>query len=249
MFFILLTSAVVIWGVAHFIIIHRLFKKYEFLKNPEIIYNEVFPAFTRPDRILWNKPIFFLVGFFTLPFRLALLLSCFFFCCMAFKIVIFIYGVKDLSGPQKPEFLKSIHRVGGWFFYPMLWSLGYFKVDHKLIEPDPRHYEEYFVRSPDSKKATIISNHMGPFDGMFFHMLPYVKSYIASHVALKYPFISTFSQIAQAIFVRRTNKESRSDCLRQLKERAEGIRKKPQSKQYIEYDHASTDITQHILNL
>ena len=63
-----------LWGIYFWQFTEKWFgKKFKYLYDDNVKHNKKFRAYTRNDRPKWNKTIFFVIGFFTLPIRILLI--------------------------------------------------------------------------------------------------------------------------------------------------------------------------------
>ena len=73
-FYLILMTCTLLWGVYFWQFTENWFgPKFKYLFEENVRYNKKFRAYTRNDRVHWNKVYFFIIGFLTLPTRIFLI--------------------------------------------------------------------------------------------------------------------------------------------------------------------------------
>lgn len=218
-----------IYGLGVYYLVSTLFEKHKFLSNPKVQYSTELNGFTRDDYPRWNKTSFFLCALFLLPIRCIIAVGCILMSFLKLKFLTWIFCIKDLSKPQNIWFLRISKLVLQVYMRTFLFAMGYYWIPKKMQKADPGNLE-YFDQFEDKKHATIVSNHVSFTDIFFYASLSKPIGFVSNHLIIKYPLIGIMAQIIQCVFVDRKNKNSRSKCFDDMKNRIESVKKNPKSK-------------------
>jgi lysophosphatidylcholine acyltransferase/lyso-PAF acetyltransferase len=109
-----------------------------------------------------------------------------------------------------------------------LLALGFHWLSYKKRTPNKSN-TEYFTNNGNVKNSVIICNHTSYLDILFFLAHPTPVGFISNHNVKKYPIWGYCAQLIQCLFVNRRDKDSRKQCLEDLKKRCDDILYYPRS--------------------
>ena len=225
--FILAYGLYAIWLYRY---LNKIFKKYEFLRKPEFIKNEKYPAFTRSDYSKWNKTQMYLCGLILFIPRLIMMIMILVMMALVVKIASLIYGIKNHYHPQPKNYRlitsKIICFLGG--FVP--WSFGIYRKKYTKCKLNESDYE-YFEKGPETPETVFVCNHMNLLDMYQIATFYSSLSNISTQMMKNIPLMGYVTMANQVIFVDRNKPNARQRCLQEMRERIKNLKKSPDSKE------------------
>jgi lysophosphatidylcholine acyltransferase/lyso-PAF acetyltransferase len=197
-------------------------KKFKYLLTENCKSHPLYPALVRNDFEKWNKTEMIIGGIFLLPVRCLLFFVSLFTGWVCLKVLILVYGVKDLTCEQPAAFIhwsKKVIRLTSRF---TLLMTGFYNIPVIV-----KKYKDVYSKlefSKTSQTSIIISNHVSYMDIIYYLSRSETPGFIAREETSQLPFIGTFARILQCLFLDRKSRDTRLDVLNSLKTRVEKIK-------------------------